>query len=1116
MSGLPTYSFLPWYRRGIANTIATADKDDKVAARATTHVELELSGTPVAGGEALTDEVKQDIALYGPGDLVGIEERAILRTEPRNWITNFESNYLAAVDFYDEDFLWRYTPAAPDGSHLRLRPWLTLVVLAEGEFEDGTSMAGRPLPYITSSNADLFPPADDLWAWAHVHFNQSLAGSPQEVVSTDAAAVVGRAQTILDQNPDAGYARLLCPRRLEDDTAYHAFLVPTFETGRLAGIGKDPDDAPFATASAWADYPPGAPKPRQQGSEYPFYFRWYFRTGGHGDFLYLVRLLKPKPVDPRVGVRDMDVRKPGSNVPGIHNLGDVLRLGGALQVPEEDLDEGELEKRELFENWDQPFPRAFQKGLSAFVNLPDDYAAQEAGEANAETGLGPEVQENRDPLITAPLYGKWHSLTQRLLVERDGTPVPNRQGWAQRLNLDPRFRVPAGFGAEVVESNAEQYMNYAWEQIGDVLEANALVRRFHLAAEVSARWYDFHLLPLLAAQPERTLALTAPVQAKILGSPTTVEHLRKSSRVPPVLTSTAFRRVTRPQSRLIRTLPFTAEATPANLLRRVNAGEVTPAPPKTVPGGVVTVDKAAAVAEPKGAPRGIFALLERYPWLPWLLIALGVVLLILLALLLSLVLGIIAFVVLVGLALLLLRWKAADAPAASIEEDDQTPAAVAGLPENPGFGLSEPGAGTSTPTGSGDSAAAGRLKTAIEDSFGLIDASRQVGRQPEPKELDLGGVNETVVAALDPQVTIPRRARTLIQLPPWIADPLVEDFGEVMAYPRIDLPMYEPLKKRSVELFLPNINLIEPNSITLVETNQRFIEAYMVGLNHEFARKLLWREFPSDQRGSYFRQFWDVRSVVNVEGLSENALRKQLYDIPELHRWPTSTKLGTHNNRQSPDEQGKDGKPREQAVLVIRGELLKKYPTAVIYAHRAEWEFEPDGKTPDLTEPRKLVDLEPSEESEPPKEKLRAPLYEAKADPDIYFFGFDLTIDEAMGGSGEPPDTDPGWFFVIKERPGEPRFGLELERDPAPEVLDELTWDDAGVKGSEFLPADSLASFPLASVPKGDSEHRAEQHTADEAALGAAASSARWAYLLFRPPVMVAIHADEMLRSKPS
>ena len=95
--------------------------------------------------------------------------------------------------------------------------------------------------------------------------------------------------------------------------------------------------------------------------------------------------------------------------------------------------------------------------------------------------------------------------------------------------------------------------------------------------------------------------------------------------------------------------------------------------------------------------------------------------------------------------------------------------------------------------------------------------------------------------------------------------------------------MYKPLADISSELFLPNINLIEPNSITLLETNQRFIEAYMVGLNHEFARELLWREYPTDQRGSYFRQFWDVRRSLDRAGADPGALRERLRDIPPLH-----------------------------------------------------------------------------------------------------------------------------------------------------------------------------------------------------------------------------------------
>ena len=1118
---LPTYSFLPWYRRGIANTITAADGDNAVKTRATTHVELQLRGTPPSGGAALTQPVAQDIALYGPGDLVGVDARAVVRTEPRNWITNFESNYLAAVDFYDEDFLWRYTPAAPDGSHLRLRPWITLLVLSEDEFDDGKNMIGRPLPYITVKDAAPFPSAADLWAWGHVHFNQPLAASDSEIVSTDVAAVLGRAQAILQSNSDAAYARLLCPRRLADDTAYHAFVIPTFETGRLAGIGKDPGGAPYATASAWET--PGRTSP----TEHPYYFRWYFRTGSHGDFLYLVRLLHPQPVDVHFGVRDMDVEDPGSNIPGITKLGGILKLGGALQVPNEDLDDAQLQERTAFEEWDDPFPDDFQTTLAAFVNLPDDYAAQDAQSANGAKGLPDPL-----PLITAPLYGRWHSLTQRLLNQRDGSPVPDlvaaldfpdlpteapdgspitQQGWVQRLNLDPRFRVPAGFAADVVESNAETYMDYAWQQIGDVLAANDRIRRLQLATAVSSHWYDAHLTPLATTQPERVLALTAPVHTKILGSPATVSHLRMETRVPPVLTSAAFRRVVRPQSRMMRSLPFTAELTPANLLRRVNAGEVTAALPKTVPSGVVTVDDVAAAAEPQAVPKALLGLLAHFRWIPWLLIALGILLLVVVALVLPLAaalpIGLVALAVLVGLAVLLLRFEAEEA-SATVAEGGQTPGAVASIPENPGFQLTEPGARTSTPTGAGDSPVAVRFKQALGDSFALIDASRLVGRQPPPRELDLVQVNATVVAALDPQVTIPRRGFATIELPPWIKAQLVEDFGEVMAYPRIDLPMYEPLKE-PIERLLPNINVIPPNSITLVETNQRFIEAYMVGLNHEFARKLLWREYPTDQRGSYFRQFWDVRSVINLEGLSEIALREQLYDIPELHRWSTATALGTHNNRQSA------GEHREQAVLVIRGELLKKYPTAVIYAQRAKWgAFEADGTTPDLTEPRELVDLQPDEEDKPPREKLRPPLYEAKADPDIYFFGFDLTIEEARGGTGHPPDTDPGWFFVIKERPGEPRFGLEFERESNPEVVDELTWDDAVASGDKFLSAGALPSFTLAPVPTADDEHKKPQQDDDKAALGAAESSARWAYLLFRPPVMVAIHADEMLRKR--
>jgi hypothetical protein len=54
-------------------------------------------------------------------------------------------------------------------------------------------LTGRPLPYVTLHDADLLPPAGDLWAWAHVHFNQSVASAPGEIVSADVAGVLAAA-----------------------------------------------------------------------------------------------------------------------------------------------------------------------------------------------------------------------------------------------------------------------------------------------------------------------------------------------------------------------------------------------------------------------------------------------------------------------------------------------------------------------------------------------------------------------------------------------------------------------------------------------------------------------------------------------------------------------------------------------------------------------------------------------------------------------------------------------------------------------------------------------------------------------------------------------------------
>jgi hypothetical protein len=1073
-SPLGVYSFLPWLRRGLANQIDPATFE---GARATMQVNLEVRGTKIDGSGDATLPVQRRVALFGPGDILGIERRAIIRTEPRNWITNFEPNYLAAIEFYDEDFPWRYTPAAPAGN--RLNPWIMLVVLREDEFTPGTNLRNKPLPYIEVTTLDPFPSFDQLWAWAHVHVNRSLI--PDDSLISDLPNVfIPQFQAVLAQNPDLGYSRIVSPRKLVEKTGYHAFLMPVFDSGRRAGLGLDPDTV-GANDSAWGP-------DREDSTHFPYYHRWFFQTAVSGDFESLVRLLKPKPADHRVGRRDMDVQRPGINIRGLEDatLQGVLKLGGALRVPEGNFFGDDLTEMRKYEDWaSSGFPRDIQEDLAKRINLADDYAQQAAAAANNAAGItDPEdpAHPDPDPVITLPLYGRWPALTSRLEA------VPEQPyNWLHELNLDPRFRVAAGFGTKVVQEQQEKYMDAAWEQIGKVIEANRRIRRGQLAKEVSFMWYERHLKPLAAANLEKAVYFLAPVHKRVVAEGSTVYQHQLESFIHPSLTSGATRRILRRAGKLVSTIATTKKPVvpKRSLLDRVNDGEISPTPPKVTPPGVVTPDQMSNDLRETDLGKFIQDLLGRFGNDP------------------------LAKCLRQLLEQLERRKEEAFRAIELLREEFRVAGIVRRLPFSSNFQLTPMTECFFPKPGGEDSPEADRFKEALGKAYEMIEVSVKVGTVPPKKSLDLPALVATTLDAINPEVTIPRRVLQGIFLPPRVKAEIGETFVEALAYPVIDQPMYEPLKDISSELFLPNIDLIERDSITLLETNQKFIESYMVGLNHEFARELLWREYPTDQRGSYFRQFWDVKSFFNSTNMNDEDLREFLRDIPKLHLWEKDSELKDHDHREA------GGNAEEEIVVVIRGELLKRYPTAVIYAHRARWQMKEDGVTPDNTKERRLVDLTPAEEELPPREIVRTPLYEAKVDPDIYFFGFDLTVVEARGGTGEDPDADDaGWFIVIKERPGEPRFGLDIEK-AAPETLNvwaDLAWSDVTLAGGFLQPG--VPAHTLVAPPDGDEK---EEQAADDAGIpwNANISAAETAYVLFQQPVLVGVHASEMLAPPP-
>jgi hypothetical protein len=1122
------YTFLSWLRRGIATQITQPPGS---ATRASVTVKLRVAGPAIAGGATLTQDVQHDVALYGPGDVIGVDPRTVVRTDPRDQITNFEPNYLPFIEFYDEDFPWRYSPAALDPATGRLTPWLALIVLADGEFTGLGTMPGRPLPFIELGSLATLPPPDQLGAWAHVHVNGTVTATDHEVSSDDMAAVLPRLAEVLAAHPDLACSRLICPRRLEPETGYHAFVVPAFETGRLAGLGLDPAGSPAALQSSWADYPS-----RPESASLCYYYQWQFRTSSAGDFEYLVRLLKPAAADGRVGHRDMDVRQPGTGLPAATTdplLGGVLWLGGALQAPDGDLTSTQLTQEQRQDAWDQPYPQPFQQALAALINLADDYTARgvPAAHQNLPVAAGTSTpaaasSADQDPLVTPPLYGRWPARTSRLLTGPDGTPVTPDDNWVHELNLDPRFRVPAGTGGRVMRQHDEEYMQAAWDQLGDVLGANKRIKAAQFAREIGFALHAKQLAPLRQAAPGRLFALSAPVQPRIAlasaaaGSLTIAAHFADSLSAATPL-SPAMRRVTRPGARLMRDLPFAAPAIiggaadlavgaadlavgpadlavgagpppgPDSLLARMNTGQVTAAADKTAPAGVVTVDALER--------RLSDVIVAHHEIQPHLVIDPGVV-----------------------------------------------PNPVSELPTSSDFIISMPGDGVHPAGGGPDSAEAALFKQALNETYAAFNSASLAGETPLRAGLDLAAAAGATMDGLRPDLTVPRRAlggitlpgrlrppagvdpggsdgvvgsdpggsdgvvgRALFRLAEVVA-PAADDLAEVMTYPVIDLPMFRPLADMSPDLFCPNVNLVAANSITLLNTNRRFIESYLVGLNHEMARELLWREYPTDQRGSVFRQFWDVQSVLLPSpppSRTPDEQREQLRDIPPIDTWDPVSGLGTHNNR---------GPAAEDLVLVIRGELLKKYPTAVIYVQKAERggaELVP-------------VELTLDEEANPPPAKVRMPLFDAKLEPDIYLFGFDLTVAEALGGTGTDPD-DLGWFFIIKERPGDPRFGLEAESNGNLVVWNDLAWPDvlpaeSGTASAVYIPLDASTPTPMLppSLPPslaGGAADLADTGQADQYAedrgltWNGQINSADIAYILFRAPVLVAVHAKEML-----
>jgi hypothetical protein len=1056
---LARYSYLAWLRRGAANAI-TVPATTK--SRADVRVSLAVNDGVTTGAP-----IEKDFKLMGPGDVIGLNSDLVVRTEPRAWVTDFEPNHFAFVEFYDEDFPWRHTPALADPSH-RLTPWISLLVLAESEF-DRNLVPGRPLTSVilkATEAASFFPPDDQLWAWAHVQIVGEIVG--------DGAPDLAQLQDRLAKAPDSGVSRLVSPRGLDSNTPYYAFVVPTFEVGRKAGLGlKIDDDTESGMALSW----------RAGAIEFPVYFEWYFRTSEGGDFEDLVERITARPINPRVGVRDIDIAAPGFGMPVVaealgpgdppsHHRG-VVGLEGALKAPT-------MEPKPLDPT------STFPQEASKIVNAPA--IAQADGDS--------------DPIVAPPLIGGWHALVDRV------DPAA-RPAWVHDLNLDPRERAAGGLGARVIRANQERYMKLAWEQVGEVLAANRRAAFLRFAQAAVQKSFVKHVRPLSA---DRALALTAPMFARVLGSPKTLRGLLSESRIPDAAMSPAFRKLTRPRGLAMRrALPRNQRAGASALLAvAVNDARASAAPPPPPVKGPTLNQIADAVA----ARHANAAALVR--WSGWVIALLT--LLAVAAFASASVGGVWAIAVAasfaaaaVGVFVAAQRARTTVDSIAKVNLSRLTPETVA--KQAPAqFALTAPGVARAA---SFDRVAAADFGAALRDFAGFI-AARPAPQSPRPR-FDISKAHAEMMRTIAPSASFPKRAASLIR----IGDRSIIDYvrevyatppngdvappiSPVLAYPDIKEPMYSPLKALADELLVPNLGLVPPNTISLMLTNPPFIEAYLAGANHEFARELLWREYPTDCRGSPFRQFWDV-SNTPTPGLDAVARARKLKDIKPLHEWAAAAKLGENPN----PERGVTG---VQVVLVLRGDLLKRYPNTIVYAQRARWSPDPrhvdELALYDEEGTKALADVEDP--------NLAYPIFTAVVAPDLTFIGFNLDLEEVRGdpaldetaeARASIPANKLGWFFVLQEVVGEPRLGLDERAPPATMQSDvkweNLAWSNLNMTGRKLIDlAVPFVSEPQGGPPSGEPLNWAPS---------AGATAADLAAILYQKPVMVAWHARQML-----
>jgi hypothetical protein len=594
------------------------------------------------------------------------------------------------------------------------------------------------------------------------------------------------------------------------------------------------------------------------------------------------------------------------------------------------------------------------------------------------------------PVIGPPIYGS---------IESGKTQVAT--GWSADLNLDPRRRAAAGLGAEIVRDQQDALVDEAWRQVGDLQKA----RREHagslLADMATLRLHARLVAPLTGANALLTLAPAAR-RVKDATAGTVAARLSASTLQSAALAG-SFRRVVAAK------MPVAARLAGQGVARTLplaNAKTVVPGAQPPTPSKLITD-----------------------------------------AQLQTAVLGHVLDINKIG---------GLNTRVSTLDTNLSTGGGAA----SGGVHLATGGL---TVRGGGEVVTTGGATTGGATTGGGSTTTKTLGITVNLTASQIA-ILSTAAAQLDArqpaviQVAAPQAFSWIAPAPPAVTASVrfqmrlnlsntarLRSGWSIVATPRFQQALSAWLDPA---FLMAGVNL-PPDTAGLLEVNAPFVEALMVGANHELARELAWRGVPLDRASTLLTHFFTSTASQAPK------------DLPAIATWKDAEALGSHVAF------------GEKAVFVLRSRLVGHLTEALIYLSQAV----PDG-------PYRM-----------PGPNQLAPVFRGTAGVDTAYLGFEIAP-EILGGSGQGADL--GWYLVIQEIEGTPRFGFD---EGTPDKLN--TWNDAAW-GLVGLTAPggyvSLAAQKLA--------------PATPANLVWGAGSAHMASITLQRPVRVSIHASLLLPPK--